>query len=349
MGCDAIKWSTDFSIITDDSPNSAAPSENVYINGRLRSTDSQKSIATPIPKRSTHPVKMAVTIAKYTKTLFNFLRTILTFYGFWIPFEKSRCVRVMHKIYGGFLYLFIAVFTFFLMASVFINTANERLTKRLFMSATKFAMLAKMLPLYFLNRQVQQIRHTVESFALKTPAEQHKVHAYVNTIAKVIYVYHMMPQICVTGWNLEALYSDERKLAYSGWYPFVDWQTNDHDYHYLLAYQFSVISVTGVINMAADSYFILAMLMISVEFELLGDRLSAMQSFGSARNVKQQLVEHMQTLKDIRRLADDVRDTLSWSYFVQVIMSGVIMGSTVQELAKVRASVLRYSLQLRSV
>lgn len=283
---------------------------------------------------------MAVTIAPYTKSLFNFLQTILTFYGFWIPFEKSRCIRIFHKIYGGFLYLFIAVFTFFLMASVFINTADERLTKRLFMSATKFAMLAKMLPLYFLNRRVQQIRHTIESFGLKTPSEEHKVKTYVNNISKVIYVYHMMPQLCVTGWNLEALYSDERKLAYSGWYPGVKWQTDDHDYHYLLAYQFIVISVTGVINMAADSYFILSMFMISIEFELLGERLSAMQSFRSVSNIKEQLVDHMKTLTAIRQLADDVRDTLSWSYFVQVIMSGIVIGSTVQELAKVRSSLM---------
>lgn len=271
----------------------------------------------------------------YTKKLYNFLSKLLSLYGFWLPYDRSKFVRVLLQIYGGILYIFLIIFTFFLLASIFINTENDKLTKRLFMSGTKFAMTAKMLPLYFLNRKVQQIRSTIESFPLQSMAEERKVEKYVNRIAIIVYIFHSLPQIAIIAWNTDALMAPERKLAYSGWYPGVHWQTNDQQYHYVLAYQFITISVTGFINIACDSYFGLAMYMISIEFELLGERLAAMQAFSTAPKSKQQLVDSIKTLQDIRQLSEDVKDTLAWSYFVQVIMSSIVIGSTVQELARV--------------
>lgn len=272
----------------------------------------------------------------YTKKLYNFLSKLLSLYGFWLPFDRSKFVRLLLRIYGGFLYIFLIIFTFFLLASIFINTENDKLTKRLFMSGTKFAMTAKMLPLYFLNRKVQQIRYSIESFQLQSMAEERKVEKYVNRVAIIIYICHSLPQIAIIAWNAEALLAPERKLAYSGWYPGVNWQTNDQQYHYVLAYQFIVISVTGLINIACDSYFGFAMYMISIEFEFLGERLIAMQEISTATKTKQQLVESIKTLQDIRQISEDVKDTLAWSYFVQVIMSSIVIGSTVQELARVR-------------
>lgn len=286
---------------------------------------------------------MSPTNELYTKKLYNFLASVLGLLGYWEPFGSSKFIRVLHRLYGGFIYIFVFIFTFFLLVSIFINSENEQLAKRLFMSTTKFAMLAKMIPLYFFNRRVQQIRHTIEQFHLKSAAEERKVENYVNNIAKVIYVYHAMPQIAITLWNFEAILSSERKLAFSGWYPGVDWQHNDQQYHWVLAYQVIVISITGFINMAADSYFCFAMYMISIEYELLGERLSELQLIGSERKTNEQLVAHAKTLQGIWQVTIDVKDTLAWSYFVQVIMSAIVIGSTVQELAKVCRLFLRFS------
>lgn len=271
----------------------------------------------------------------YTKKIYNFLSKLLSVYGFWLPFDGSKFVFVLLRIWGGILYIFLLIFTFFLLASIFVNTENDKLTKRLFMSATKFAMTAKMLPLYFLNRKVQQIRYSIESFRLQSMDEEHKVEKYVNRIAIVIYILHSLPQIAIFAWNTEAFLAAEHKLVYSGWYPGINWQENDQAYHYVMAYQVIVISVTGFINMACDSYFGLAMYMISIEFELLGDRLEAMQDISTSPKTKQQLVESIKTLQDIRQISEDVKDTLAWSYFVQVIMSSIVIGSTVNELARV--------------
>lgn len=278
---------------------------------------------------------MPTIIGLYTKKLYNFLALVLGILGFWEPSGKRKLIRVLYRIYGGFIYLFIAIFTFFLLASIFINSENEQLAKRLFMSTTKFAMLVKMIPLYFLNRRVQQIRRTIEHFQLKSSAEEQKVENYVNNFAIIVYVYHALPQIAISLWNTEAIFSSERKLAFSGWYPGIDWQHNDHDYNVILTYQVIVISITGFINMAADSYFCLSMYMVSIEYELLGERLSEMQVIGSERQTSEKLVGHAKTLQGIWQLTNDIKDTLAWSYFAQVVMSAIVIGSTVQELAKV--------------
>lgn len=268
--------------------------------------------------------------------IFGFLCTFLRSAGLWKPYNKSQFIQRIYTVYGGFFLLFTIAYTIPLAASIFLVDSVNDIPSRLFMSSTKLAMINKLIPIVLYNESIQQIRTLIDGFAIKTFSEHRLAGIRFNVFAKIMYIFFAMPHISISVWNIATVLSDQQRLTFDGWYPGFDWENNSRDYWIIYFYQYIGISVTGCVNITIDLFYCFAMYAISVEFEILGNRLSLIRSENSPIVTKKHIIEHIKTLIDIRHLTDIVKGLLNTSYFSQVVFSAIVIFATTEEMAKVK-------------
>lgn len=269
-------------------------------------------------------------------TLLSIFRKHFVLLGLWKPYEKSNLNQLLYTIFGGiFLFTFVVVYSFTMVASIFSITKIEELANRLYMSSTEFALFTKIIPIFFFNHNLQKIHFSIKNFVLESPAEERLVKKRINLFALVMVMYYAMPFMAATGGNIGTILSKERKLTYSGVYPGFDWQNDKKDYWIVFGYQWIGILITGVMDVMVDLYYCFAIYFISIEFEVLGNRLSSIQQIDSNKITKMLLLKHFKKVDDIRYLIDLVNNSIKWSYFSQIMLSSIVIFATTSELARV--------------
>lgn len=101
------------------------------------------------------------------------------------------------------------------------------------------------------------------------------------------------------------------------------------------SFLFIGITITGNLNVSIDSFFCFSMYLISAEFEILGNRLKAIQTKPQIGSIKLELVKHVKIYHDITEIIQEMKNNLALTYFTQLILSGIVVCSCTTGLAKV--------------
>lgn len=274
------------------------------------------------------------------KKVFDFLAFVLSSSGLWIPFHKSKSLQRIYLVYSIFFLLFTIVFTMPLVASIFFVKSVEDIPERILMSTTKMAMINKLIPLIIHNANIQHIRNAINKFKIKSLHEEEIIEKRIDIFVKLMYIFFVLPHFTISVLNIATILSEERRLTFVGCYPFFDWTNNDRDYWILYFFQYIGITITGIVNITIDLFYCFLMYAISVEFEILGERLKSIEMKQSSNATKLELTDHMETLKSIHSLVNTVKSRLSSSYFSQVIFSAIVIFACTEKLARVSIFVL---------
>lgn len=267
--------------------------------------------------------------------VFSFLCGFFTAAGLWKPYHKSKFVQHIYSCHSAFFLLFTIVYTIPLASSIFLATDAQDLSNRLFISSTKIAMINKLIPIILYNKSFQRMKQLINDFQVKSRAEERLVGQRIDKFATIMYIFAVMPHSAISVWNIATILSEERRLTFIGWYPGFDWENDDHTYWTLFWYQYIGITITAIVNISIDLFYCFVMYATSVEFEILGQRLSLIEDRTSVCANKEHLIEHIRTLKNIQDLVDIINSKMSVSYFTQVISSAIVIFATIQDLAAV--------------
>lgn len=266
----------------------------------------------------------------------NILCTILKLSGLWTPFNKAASVQVLYKAYGTvFQTFFFVFFVTSLVGGVLTVEKINNISSRLPLTVAEVAMVPKLIPVFFSNRALQQIRHNIENFDVLSPSEHIVADTHLSFYRKMIILFALFPQMTILGWTISSLLSPDRQLIFGAWCPGFDWQNSQTDYWTLQAYQYISSFITAYYNITIDMYYCFAMYVVSVEFKLLGERFISMQAIDSFQSSRQLLVSHAKTLNTIRSSIGVVEFCMGWSYVTQVLMSVLCICSLTNELARV--------------
>lgn len=266
----------------------------------------------------------------------NILCTILKLSGLWTPFDKAPLVRVLYKIYGTvFQTFFFVLFVSSLVGGLLTVEKISNISSRLPLTVAEVAMIPKLIPVFFSNRALQQIRHNIENIDILSASEHNLVDTHMSLYKRMILLFTMFAQVTILGWTFSSVLSPDRQLIFGAWCPGFDWQDSVRDYWTLQTYQCVSAAITACYNITIDMYYCFAMYVISIEFELLGDRFESMQTIEYVGLSRQLLVNHAKTLNGIRSSISVVELCMSWSYVTQVLMSVLCICSTTNELAHV--------------
>lgn len=267
----------------------------------------------------------------------TFLCMILKLLGLWKPYKSDKFYQNLYEIFGGiFLFIFVILYTTLMVANLFLLDDMQDLTNRLFMSLTEVALTIKVINFYMNNRKCQRMRMLLLTFPIESPTEEKTLKTPNNALKNLIIMYYLLSNGSVQLTNSIAALSSGFHLPYSGYYPGFDWQHSARDYWIIYVYQCVGMIITCNLNVTIDSYYCTIMQMISMETRIFGDRLRSMQyKENVTTEMKSTLINHFQTHNHIKECIRELQNGLMWSYFTQVLLSGIVICSTTNELARV--------------
>lgn len=275
----------------------------------------------------------------YTTRITRFLCTILRTLGLWKPIEKSELQQFIYSAYSVvFLLFFSIVYALMLVLDIFFLTDFSDLTNRLFMSLTEAALAIKVINFFFNNREWQQILTNINKFPINSSNDEKIIKQRVWIFQIVDYVYFFFPNCAAHALGISPLFMEKTKLIFSGWYPGFDWQNDRRDYWIIYAYQYIGIIITCNLNIAIDSYYCFVIHMLSVQVKMFGNHLSDTRTVEEKDTLQQfrlNLIEKIHTHQRLNGTLALIQNNLQWTYFCQVLLSGIVICSITKELARV--------------
>lgn len=265
----------------------------------------------------------------------GFFRT----FGLWKPYEKSETSVNLYSVYSVILlFTFPITYAFFMVCNIFFLTDSAELTNRLYVSFTQAALAIKVINFFFNNREWQQILTEIGEFRLKSSKEVKSIQQRALVIQVLYFIYMIDCNITIFGYAIFPLLNGAKDLIYSAWYPGLDWQNNRKTYWIVYTYQEIGSLITVHLNVTIDSYYCFLMYILSAQVNIFGDRLSELQAADGANTVHQNYLNLIETIQMHRRLNKTValiQNNLQWAYFCQVLLSGIVICSVVNEFATV--------------
>lgn len=291
---------------------------------------------------------------------------ILQLCGLWKPYDSAKITRILYNIFSViFLFVFSGLYTFFMCANLIFLDDIKDLTNRLliysfillsvpafqpiylffilifslkyfcrlFMSLAEFALLIKVINLYWTNRSCQRMRDLFQTFPVESSEEAHILNNSNQTFGKLLFLYFLVSNMSTTISFIMTALSDGYNLAYSGWYP-LDWQHNLRDYWIVFLYQYCGMTITSNLNISTDLYFCYNMHMMRVEIGVFGDRLEQSKA-ATTQEVKSYLIRHYTTHQHIMECINEIRCGVRIPYFVQILLSSIVISSLTIETAYV--------------
>lgn len=274
------------------------------------------------------------------------IKFVLRICGLWKPSSGSRWT-IAYAIYGIlFLTTFSGFFTLCMCINLFFIPDLKELTVASYMSLTELALFVKIVYFFILNRKLQKLFGELDEFALEHEWEQNLVRERVQYFFKIMAFYYAVSNGAVSVTEIGSALTPEPKLSYSGWYPYLDWQTNRRDFWIVFGYQCLGMRSTCNMNVTIDSFACFFMFMISVQMEILGKRLNNMGHEKILVNANK--TDYEDRTWYIRRLINQIKlhqkmiastksfeRYFSMAFFTQISFSGMVICSLTNELAHV--------------
>lgn len=278
-----------------------------------------------------------------TKIVSKPLKRFLALMGLWAP-DVSTVFAILYKMYSYiFLTFFSAIYTLCMCVPIVMPGLLDDLTYRLYMSLTELALVFKVFNFLWRNKQLQALLKWLHSYDVDN-LEQHKiVKEKLNFFIKVSVFYYITANVAICGEEIRSVFRTEPKLAYSGWYPGLDWEHSRRDFYIVTSYQFLGLLVTGNTNLSIDLFFCLIMYMNGTQMQFLGMRMERLGQEINGKRTKnvdkgqhtKRLIEYIKIHQNIMDLSATVEECLAFSFFSQLSMSAVTICSITTEMARV--------------
>lgn len=285
--------------------------------------------------------KMEQPTSEFIKGMTKFLYSFLWLFGLWKPFGKSNFRMISYCTYAiVFLFFFPTLYAFCMVCNIFLLSDISDLTNRLFMSLTEATLVIKVVNFFMKNNEWQHIFNDIKEFQLKNDQEKETVAYRTRILRNLDYVYFSLANASLFFTSLTPVVQGTFGLIYSGWYPGFDWENSRRDYWIVYAYQALGILITANMNLIIDTYYCLMMLMISAHLTILGERMKAIvvrdDDKSSVNRVRLELIEQIYTHRRINDNFKLIGKNLEFSYFFQILLSGIVISSIVLEVARVK-------------
>lgn len=265
---------------------------------------------------------------------------ILQTFGLWKPFERSKLfIEFYSTFFAIFLFFFSIMYATLMVCNIFFLTDLSDLTNRLFMSLTEAACAIKVINFFIQNREWQQVLKDIKKFHIRNTDEERIIRERSRFFEVAFYIYFFSPNIAIQAYALMPLLSGAKDLIFSGWYPGFDWQNDRRHYWTIYTYQYIGIIITCNINVIIDSYYCFVLHMLSAQVNIFGLNLSVMkvkQGKDGSKEARLDLIEKIQTHQYLNKTFGLIQDNLQWAYFIQILLSGIVICSVTKELTLVR-------------
>lgn len=226
----------------------------------------------------------------------------------------------------------------------------KELTDASYMSLTELSLLIKVIYFFVQNRKLQALFNEIYEFDLENAGEKEFVKQRLSVFFKIMIFYYLVSNGGVFITEIGSALAEEIKLPYSGWYPYLDWRNNPRDYWIVFGYQCLGMSSTCNMNVTVDTFACFFMYTISVEMDLLGQRMANMgytNNDAVGRN-KPEFRKDSHKMEDVRRLivyikihqkmlesTETFQGYFAIAFFCQISVSGMVICSLTNELAHV--------------
>lgn len=274
-----------------------------------------------------------------TDKVTGFLTKIFIVFGIWKP-RTNKYFSFAYTVYGIiFLLLFLVLYTFLMLANLFVMPNYNDLTARLYMSLTELALLIKVINFYFYNRRMQYLLHWLQEFTLEKVSEVVTVKARIDFLFKAICLYFFVSIMTINALGVNTALNTNNTLLFSGWYPGLDWQYNNRDYWIVFAYQYVGVFITCNLNVGVDSFFCVLLYMVSSQMTILGKRLMIIGKLPNRESIfekRLKLIENIKTHRNIVSMLEMLQNCLRWAFLSQIGLSVIVICSITNELARVR-------------
>lgn len=221
---------------------------------------------------------------------------------------------------------------------------QKDLTYGLYMFLTQFCGLIKFMCFLVNNDNFQKLVERGYHFQLESEIEEKLVQRRLQFFFKVVIFYYVMAMIAIHMTELMAIFAETVKLPFSSWYPYLDWQHNTRHYWIAVTYQHISITSASLLIITIDVLFSLLLYVVSIEIELIGLRLSNIGYF-CEEDLQSRLVFETQNFDILKNNINFHRDAttfkcaleecFNWPFFVQIVASGIVISSIINEVARV--------------
>lgn len=209
-------------------------------------------------------------------TLSRLIVRVYYLFGQW-PNEDFSMFYFIYAIvlHFGFVFLYLICM---LINLLFIKDVNvDETTHSLYVTLTELAFFLKVLNFFWFNRGMKECMSTVIDFDLKDENEAYMMRKRMQFFSWLTYSYYVIPNLCAITASMKPLFVEKREIPFRGWYP-LDWVNNDRDYVLVYAYQVIGIMIEVNLNVTLDVYPNFLMHMISIQMQILGNRLTNLGS-----------------------------------------------------------------------
>lgn len=278
---------------------------------------------------------------KALKKIIFALRT----FGLWKPQPSTKAYDIYSTVYiiicPGLLNILMFIFL--------LNLEDQKnLTSALYMFLTQLCGGIKSSWFLMRNREFQQLVRRSQTFILVSVSEQKLVAKRMKFFIFVTSFYAATALSALHTTEIMAFVSKTRKLPFTVWYPFLDWKNYAHDYWIAVSYTHIAIISASVLIVSVDILLCLLLYIVSIELELIGKRLSTL-GYSNKRTPKRRLdrinmeIEYFNVIKNCVNCHNEalnfkclLEKCFSLPFFFQIVFSGIIISSIINEVAKVR-------------
>lgn len=231
------------------------------------------------------------------------LSSILYWMGLWPSHHTSTSSWLLYTIYT---LVFQATFTFAYVLFKCINfvymTDLAIITRAMFITLTELSLVIKIVNFYARHRTMQGCLSILEKIELKNTTEDTIASGRISFIQKIFWAFLLTANTTGVFSYLSPVLVDETMLPYPGWYP-LDWMHDRRDYWLVYIYQVLGMFFQIQALVVIEVYFIYLMVVVSVQLEVLANRMERIGYSIGARNkqaeqsLKQCVQEHCKVLK----------------------------------------------------
>lgn len=275
--------------------------------------------------------------------LITFLKCILKMGGLWKP-NGHGVVPFLYRAYSVcFIFVFSVMYTTFMCANLYFLRDISQLTEMLFMSMTELALVLKIINFYVNNYKLKHMVQYITEFQMENGEEEAIMRSRLQFLIRQTVIYYILANISMDTSAANAAISAHDKIIYSAYYPGIDWQHDNTSYWAVFAYQYFGMLFTCNINLAIDSYFCIVMYLLGGQIAILGNRISNVGSDDEGKRrtpitQRSQLIKHVKMHNDILAFIENLQDCLWWSFFGQLVLSTIAVGTVVNGILRVSES-----------
>lgn len=270
------------------------------------------------------------------------LKFLLYIFGVWYPKDQ----KIGYFIYST-VYLFICPGLTNIFMFIYLLKLDDQkdLTYGLYMFLTQFCGLIKFMFFLVNNENFQKLLERAKHFQLESEFEEKLLRQRIQFFYKVAIFYFVMAMTAIHTTEIMAIFAETVKLPFSAWYPYLDWEHNRRDYWIAVAYQHISITSASLLIITIDVLFSLLVFIVNIEIELIGLRMSKIGHFYD-KCLKSELLAF--EIKDFDILKKNIifhreaiafkcslEQCFNWPFFVQIVASGIVISSIINEVARV--------------